>query len=1105
MDQVNTRDEGITVLSGGVEPVADLVFVHGIQGHPEKTWTYSENQIEPNRSGHRVVRMFSRKKQSQEEGSNETSHLFWPKDLLAKDFPNSRVLTYGYDSQVSKFFKGPANQSGILAHGESLMRALEVQRRGCRQRPIIFLVHSLGGIILKQALFRSKNAMEEDQDLRDIYQSTYSIIFFGTPHRGSSYAQMGVLARDIAVAAGFDARDSLIRSLKPDAEVLSFLRDEFARMLYDRAFKIYSFQEGQGFKGIYSLSRKIVDDESSRLDDAREGRDFINANHMMMCRFRDKNDEGYNKVKSVVSKYMDEIQTQAVQELHRHEQEQQLLIEKAAKEEEARLDRERKLLVKEICRSLRTARMNERVGEVKTAYTHTFDWAFTNPKTGFLDWLHSNKSLFWITGKPGSGKSTLMKYLLNDSRTREVLSKQGRPILSTPAFFFHSRGVETEKSFDGLLRSIIFQLLSDIPRLVDSVADIYRSYLDENSIFPWTIPQLEKALDNIRQQHIEGCICIFIDALDEYSGRSEDIARFVKQLAAPMDDNQKLILRVCASSRPWTAFTSLLNETPSFTIQDWTKEDIRKFTIDRLEGCNRDNTSFIVNDITHRAEGVFLWVALVLDELWQPLCDGKPMEDVRSLLSSLPTDLPEFYKRMIENLPKEDRPILMGMLELVLCSEYQERGIKFPAFCLAIDLLQRSPSVENEISLKPADDQRRQREVERRIRACSGGLLEVAGPRIAFRVQFVHQTVKSFIGDAQSSSILNGKSTRDMAIRGMERMMRLIIALIPQMDSTRGWKGFEPEEWPGPKQWQDFARFLLRSGFDPNIVLEVDVSPDYKHLMNNFYRDDGESDEENDKEDTNEDEDEDEDEDEVEEDSNKGESIISEDQDLDAPENLQPITAMHLALAIACSSDLEHSDHVISHLEMLAILATGGGNANVLNYRNYWSHRKGDATERSALHYLLSSFHAYAMPFQSLESDVNRALSQCIVAFLNHGADPNAVDSNGVSILELALRICPRTLIELMLEKGAQVTPKLLSKSGAPRNNADGILHELRWRRPECYTPKARAIARKHNPDWTDLEAEKQDSQQEQVLWQNAGNALNTVGGYLARLVKRRP
>jgi hypothetical protein len=99
--------------------------------------------------------------------------------------------------------------------------------------------------------------MEEDQGLRDIYKSTHAIIFFGTPHRGSSYAEMGVIARDIAVAAGFDARDTLLRSLKPDAEILSMLRLQFARMLSDRAFKIYSFREGQGFKGTASLSRKV--------------------------------------------------------------------------------------------------------------------------------------------------------------------------------------------------------------------------------------------------------------------------------------------------------------------------------------------------------------------------------------------------------------------------------------------------------------------------------------------------------------------------------------------------------------------------------------------------------------------------------------------------------------------------------------------------------------------------------------------------------------------------------------------------------------------------------------------------------------------------------
>ena len=308
-----------------------------------------------------------------------------------------------------------------------------------------------------------------------------------------------------------------------------------------------------------------------------------------------------------------------------------------------------------------------------------------------------------------------------------------------------------------------------------------------------------------------------------------------------------------------------------------------------------------------------------------------------------------------------------------------------------------------------------------------------------------------------------------------------------------------PFVYHSPKQWQDFARFLLRSGFDPNLALEVDVGPDCGCLMNNFYGDDSEADEESDEdggeEDTSEDGDEDE------KDNNKDESItISEDQDPEATENRLPITAMHLALAIACSSSLDTSGRAISHLEMLTILVEGGGNANVLNYRNYWSHREGDATERSAIHNLLSSHYGRRKPFHHPEYEVNRTLSRCITAFLDHGADLNAVDNNGVSILELALPICPSALAKLMLEKGAQVTPKLLSESGAPLGYADGILNEPRWRRPECYTPAARVIARKHNTHWVDLEGEKQDSEQEQLLQQDTGNILSTVGGYLANL-----
>jgi hypothetical protein len=114
------------------------VFIHGLGGHPERTWTYSEKS----RSKSKVV------------------SVFWPRDLLNKDFPNVRVLTYGYDSHVSRFFSA-TNQSGIFAHGKKFLLALKRKRKESPKRPLIFLAHSLGGIITKDACYFPKLSIHQ--------------------------------------------------------------------------------------------------------------------------------------------------------------------------------------------------------------------------------------------------------------------------------------------------------------------------------------------------------------------------------------------------------------------------------------------------------------------------------------------------------------------------------------------------------------------------------------------------------------------------------------------------------------------------------------------------------------------------------------------------------------------------------------------------------------------------------------------------------------------------------------------------------------------------------------------------------------------------------
>lgn len=100
-------------------------------------------------------------------------------------------------------------------------------------------------------------AIKEDQDYRNIYDSTFAIMFFGTPHRGSDYAQIGLVAKRIAIALGFDANDANLRDLKPNSEYTTMLREEFGKLLHEKEVYIDTFQEARGYHGISGLRGKV--------------------------------------------------------------------------------------------------------------------------------------------------------------------------------------------------------------------------------------------------------------------------------------------------------------------------------------------------------------------------------------------------------------------------------------------------------------------------------------------------------------------------------------------------------------------------------------------------------------------------------------------------------------------------------------------------------------------------------------------------------------------------------------------------------------------------------------------------------------------------------
>ena len=246
LESVHVREHHLSVIYSPENPedvLADVIFVHGLAGHPRKTWEYA---TETKRSGLSKT-VFKGKQES----------VFWPKDLLPNDQKNIRILTYGYDSHVNWFFAGPANKMGISQHGEALLNRLvgERARSNCFHRPIVFVAHSLGGLLVKEALIEARKQNNHPGKL-DVTDSTQGIVFFGTPHQGSGDAKWGLVLSNIASVA-FETNKKILQSLDPDRDKLDSLSFDFQDILEEGKIRVCSLQESAGKTGFPVFNGKV--------------------------------------------------------------------------------------------------------------------------------------------------------------------------------------------------------------------------------------------------------------------------------------------------------------------------------------------------------------------------------------------------------------------------------------------------------------------------------------------------------------------------------------------------------------------------------------------------------------------------------------------------------------------------------------------------------------------------------------------------------------------------------------------------------------------------------------------------------------------------------
>ncbi len=146
-------------------------------------------------------------------------------------------------------------------------------------------------------------------------------------------------------------------------------------------------------------------------------------------------------------------------------------------------------ITKRILDALHFRSINERRSTISKAHRRTFRWIYrdkisrTSSWDDFPKWLTAGRGCYWINGKAGSGKSTLMKYILENQRTTDALEKwSGSADLVVATFFFWYAGTPLQKSQVGLLRALLLDVLNRRPDLVPVLfPGLYRSLISEQA------------------------------------------------------------------------------------------------------------------------------------------------------------------------------------------------------------------------------------------------------------------------------------------------------------------------------------------------------------------------------------------------------------------------------------------------------------------------------------------------------------------------------------------------------------------------------------------------------------------------------------------------
>ncbi|KAK2922580.1 Tetratricopeptide repeat [Fusarium oxysporum f. sp. vasinfectum] len=271
--------DGVEILVDPPDADVDICFVHGLTGNRTSTWT-ARGQPAP-----------------------------WPKTLLPSKLPRACILTYGYDAYVVS--RSVASSNRLIDHATNLLTDLTNDRRqrNASSRPLIFVVHSLGGLVCKEAILLSRN--NPNRSRQDFFTHIKGIVFMGTPHKGSWMADWSrIPAKSLGLVKS--TNPSLLEVLETNNQYLESIHVRFLSMMREQREAGRQLEVACFFEELpLSTVGKVVSKESATF----EGYDpiTIHANHADMVKFRSTEENGFKRVVGELIAWKSEIGLTTIQ------------------------------------------------------------------------------------------------------------------------------------------------------------------------------------------------------------------------------------------------------------------------------------------------------------------------------------------------------------------------------------------------------------------------------------------------------------------------------------------------------------------------------------------------------------------------------------------------------------------------------------------------------------------------------------------------------------------------------------------------------------------------------------------------------------------------